>query len=405
MPIRKNPNFESMRRNPAWWLVLVLLWVAMTPSALAAQESTGQPNSSSQKQAPPTEAGGPESDTGPYAIPKVDVDKRPARPAPPPAPKPAEGMPSYSINVEVPLVSVNALVLTKDGQFIPGLQKEQFRILEDNISQSIQSFGLTKAGYTAVLLVEFASTPAFQVSRRQFLYDALRASYAFTDQMQPTDYVSVVSYDLRPSILVDFTSDKKAIYGALNTLRIPGLSDTNLFDALYDTLDRVERIDGRKEIILISSGLDTFSRVTYDKVLKKIKATPNVTIYTISTGFLWRNYMEARGTRSAIREMDFLQADNQMNTFAKMTGGRWFSPRFEAELPEDFREISAAVRNQYTITYRPTNAKLDGTYRKLKVEVVQPGTDKPLIVKDQKGKELKYQVVAREGYTAKHEVE
>ncbi len=66
---------------------------------------------------------------------------------------------------------------------------------------------------------------------------------------------------------------------------------------------------------------------------------------------------------------------------------------------------AAAVRNQYTITYRPTNTKRDGTYRKLKVELVQPGTDKPLIVKDQKGKELKYQVLTREGYTAKHEVD
>jgi VWFA-related protein len=207
--------------------------------------------------------------------------------------------------------------------------------------------------------------------------------------------------------VVDFTSDKQAIYGALNTLRIPGFSDTNLFDALYDTLDRLERIEGRKEIILISSGLDTFSRMTYDKVLKKIKATPNVTIYAISTGFIWREYMESRGggMGSAMRNMDFLQGDNQMNTFAKMTGGRWFSPRFQGELPEDFREIGAAVRNQYTITYKPTNSKRDGSYRKLKVQLVQPGTDKPLIVKDQHGKELKYQVVTREGYTAKHEVD
>jgi len=371
----------------------------------AAQDSASQPDSSGQKQQAPPEAGGPQSDIGPYAIPKVG--KQPARPVPPPpAPKPVEGMPNYSINVNVPLVSVDALVLTKDGQFIPGLQKDQFRVLEDNIVQPIQSFGLTKAGYTAVLLVEFASTPAFQVSRRQFLYDALRASYAFTDQLQKNDYVAVISYDMKPSILVDFTSDKKAIVGALNTLRVPGFSETNLFDALYDTLDRLERIDGRKEVILISSGVDTFSKLTYDKILKKIKATPNVTIYAISTGYLWRNYMEGRsGMGASMREMDFLQGDNQMNTFAKMTGGRWFNPRMEGELPDDFREISAAVRNQYTITYRPTNAKLDGTYRKLKVEVVQPGTDKPLTVKDQKGKELKYQVLSRDGYTAKHEVD
>jgi VWFA-related protein len=415
MSYRKCLTSGTVCRNPIFWSALLWLCVAIAPGALSAQtgsattqDSTSQTNTNGQKQPVPPEAGGPQSDTGPYAIPKLNPDKQNARPLPPPAPKPTEGMPSYSINVDVPLVSVDALVLTKDGQFIPGLQKEQFRILEDNVVQPIQSFGLTKAGYTAVLLVEFAATPAFQVSRRQFLYDALRASYAFTDQMQKNDYVSVISYDMKPSILVDFTSDKQAIYGALNTLRIPGFSETNLFDALYDTLDRLDRIEGRKEIILISSGLDTFSRTTYDKVLKKIKATPNVTIYTISTGFLWRTYMEASAGTSmsgALRNMDFLQGDNQMSTFAKMTGGRWFSPRFEAELPTDFREIANAVRNQYTLTYRPTNAKLDGTYRKLKVQIVQPGTDKPLVVKDQKGKELKYQVLARDGYTAKHEVD
>jgi len=399
----------STPRNPIWYCTLVLFVLCLMPIAMRAQstdpQSTGGQPQSGQKQQPPPEAGGPQSDSGPYAIPKVSPDKA-NQPAPPPAPKKTEGMPSYSINVDVPLVSVDALLLTKDGQFIPGLKKEHFRVFEDNVLQPVQSFGMTKAGYTAVLLVEFASTPAFQVSRRQFLYDALRASYAFTDQMQKNDYVSVISYDMKSSILVDFTSDKQAVVSALNTLRIPGFSETNLFDALYDTLDRLERVEGRKEIVLIASGVDTFSKMNLDKVMKKIKATPNVTIYTISTGFLWRNYMEGRGGMGGqMREMNFLQGDNQMQTFAKMTGGRWFSPRFEAELPDDFRLISEAVRNQYTITYRPTNTKLDGTFRKLKVQVVQPGTDQPLIVKDQKGKEVKFQILTRDGYTAKHEVD
>jgi VWFA-related protein len=405
----RSPFSMSTPRNPIWYCTLVLFVLCLMPIAMRAQstdpQSTGGQPQSGQKQQPPPEAGGPQSDSGPYAIPKVSPDKA-NQPAPPPAPKKTEGMPSYSINVDVPLVSVDALVLTKDGQFIPGLKKEHFRVFEDNVLQPVQSFGMTKAGYTAVLLVEFASTPAFQVSRRQFLYDALRASYAFTDQMQKNDYVSVISYDMKSSILVDFTSDKQAVVSALNTLRIPGFSETNLFDALYDTLDRLERVEGRKEIVLIASGVDTFSKMNLDKVMKKIKATPNVTIYTISTGFLWRNYMEGRGGMGGqMREMNFLQGDNQMQTFAKMTGGRWFSPRFEAELPDDFRLISEAVRNQYTITYRPTNTKLDGTFRKLKVQVVQPGTDQPLIVKDQKGKEVKFQILTRDGYTAKHEVD
>ncbi|PSH03925.1 MAG: VWA domain-containing protein [Acidobacteria bacterium] len=402
---------EAVHRNPLWWVPVLGFCIALAPAVLSAQSTpaahniTNQQKSNGQIQQAPPEAGGPQIDSGPYAIPKVSTNTQ-EKPAPPPAPRPTEGMPSYAITVDVPLVTVDALVLTKDGQFIPGLEKQYFRVLEDNVVQPIQSFGLTKAGFTAVLLVEFASTPAFQASRRQFLYDALRASYAFTDQMQKNDYVALVQYDIKPSILVDFTSNKEAVRSALDTMRIPGFSETNMYDALYDTLDRLDRVEGRKEVILIGSGLDSFSRISYDKLLKKIKATQNVTIYTISTGFLWRTFMESRMSMSAsLRNMDFLQGDNQMSTFARMTGGRWFSPRFEAELPEDYREIAAAVRNQYTIAYRPTNAKRDGTYRKLKVELVQPGTDKPLIIRNQKGKELKYQVLTRDGYTARHEVE
>ena len=89
---------------------------------------------------------------------------------------------------------------------------------------------------------------------------------------------------MKTHILVDFTQDKQAIFGALNRLRIPGFSETNIFDAMYDTLDRLDRIPGHKELVVVASGRDTFSKITFDKILKKVKATPNVTIYTISTG-------------------------------------------------------------------------------------------------------------------------
>jgi VWFA-related protein len=209
---------------------------------------------------------------------------------------------------------------------------------------------------------------------------------------------------MKPQILVDFTQDKRSIAGALNTLRIPGFSETNLFDALYDTLDRVDGIEGRKYIILISSGLDTFSKLTYDKILNKVKATQNVTIYAVGTGRAAREYYDARGAMGSIARLDYLQADNQMSTFAKMTGGMAYFPRFEAEFPEIFRDIAQTIRNQYTIAYHPTNAKQDGSYRKLKVELVDE-TGAPLKVQDQKGKAVKYQVIARDGYRAKQVVE
>jgi hypothetical protein len=111
-----------------------------------------------------------------------------------------------------------------------------------------------------------------------------------------------------------------------------------------------------------------------------------------------------RGAGIHADEMDYLQADNEMRTFAAMTGGRAYFPRFQAEYGEDFQDIGNDIRNQYSLSYHPTNNKLDGTYRKLKVQVVAPDGG-PVKVKDQKGKEQKIEVVARDGYTAKHSVD
>ncbi len=103
-------------------------------------------------------------------------------------------------------------------------------------------------------------------------------------------------------------------------------------------------------------------------------------------------------------QIDYLQAQNQMTAFARMTGGRSYAPMLLGQLPDIFREVAQSIRNQYTITYKPTNTKQDGTYRKLRVALVGPD-DKPLIIKDEKNHDIKYTVLARDGYTAKHEVE
>jgi VWFA-related protein len=381
----------------------VLGCVFVGSAKLAAQEEPKPaPEASGQKQEPPPAAGGPQSDVGPYAIPK----KKEEPPAPPPIerPKKMEGMPDYSIRVDVPLVSVDVLVTTKDGQFIPGLKKDNFRVSEDGVPQTLSNFNVSEAPITAVMLVEFASTNYY------FMVEALQAGYAFANSLKKDDWVAVVSYDMKPYILVDFTQDKKAVYGGLNQLRIPGFAETNLFDALYDTLDRIDRIEGRKYVILITTGVDTFSKLNLDQIMKKIKSTKDVTIFPVSVGFAVREYCETHrcgythGIGIPVGQMDYLQADNEMNTFARLTGGRAFFPRFQGELPEIFHDISSDIRNQYMLAYHPTNPKLDGSYRKLKVEVVGPDGS-PLKVRDQKGKDVKYQILAREGYTAKHTVE
>jgi VWFA-related protein len=393
--------YSDSRLRRSSRIPLVCLCLALF--LVVAQGQNSSSDDKGLKQDVPPEAGGPQTDVGPYAIPKKK-DEPP--PPPPERPKKIEGMPDYSIRVNVPLVNVDVMVTTKDGQFINGLKKDNFRIYEDGTPQTISDFGQSQAPITAVLLTEFASTNYFLID------EMLEASYAFANGLKKEDWVAVVSYDMKPQILVDFTQDKSAIRGAINSMRIPTFAETNLFDALYDTLDRIDRLEGHKYIILITTGIDTFSKLNLDQITKKVKATHDVTIFPVSIGWYLRTYCEthnctgiSHGMASyGMSNIDYLQADNELNTFAKLTGGRAYFPRFEAEFPEVFHDILGDVRSQYNIAYRPTNPKQDGSYRKLKIEVVAPDGG-PLKVHDQKGKDVKYQIITRDGYYAKNVVE
>ncbi|MFL6429311.1 MAG: VWA domain-containing protein [Acidobacteriaceae bacterium] len=346
------------------------------------------------------EAGGPGGDSGGIVLPKKNpAESAPPPPPPPPVVKNPKGLENFSLRVNVPVVTVDVgVLLQKTHQFVPNLSKENFRIYEDGKPQEIVSFGRTQAPITAVLLCEFAANNYW------FIYDMRNAAYAFAQQLHPDDYVAVATFDMHTHILTDFTEDKRLVYESLNSLQIPGFNETNTFDAFYETLDRLSRVDGRKYIIFVGSGIDTFSKITLDKIMQKIKATPNVTIYAVSTGQTARLTGNARGGMFGAHEIDYLQADNELRTFAGMTGGKAYFPRFEGEMPEIFRDINSAIRSQYVVSYRPTNAKEDGTYRKIRVELVD-NEGKPLQMQDEKHHALKYDVIARDGYKARQEVE
>ncbi len=355
-----------------------------------------------QPQADPQQGdqGGPGGDNGSIALPKK---KEAPAPEPPPKEQPAVKNPpelqNFSLRVDVPVVNVDVgVILEKTHQFVPNLQQANFRVLEDGKPQPVSGFSRIQAPITAVLLAEFAANSYY------FIYDMRNAAYAWAQSLRPDDYVAVMTYDLHTNILTDFTQDKRLVAQALNSLIIPTWQETDLFDALYETLDRTSRIEGRKYIILVSTGRDTFSKITLDKILAKIKATPNVTIFSIGTGQFIRVLAESRGALQGPREIDFLQADNQMSTFARMTGGQAFFPRFQGEMPDIFRQINQSIRNQYVLSYRPTNTKQDGTYRHIQVQLVDDEGN-PLRMQDEKHKPLKYDIIARDGYRAKQQVE
>jgi VWFA-related protein len=272
------------------------------------------------------------------------------------------------------------------------------------VEQKIQGFKRVEAPITALLLCEYAARGWV------FRMDMLNAAWAFSQQLRPQDYVALMTFDMKSHIYVDFTQDKNQIQQAINELGMSvmmpaAFSETNVFDALYESMDRLSRIPGRKYIILIASGIDSMSKLTFDKMLKAVKNSQDITIYAISTGGLMREMTEGRGGMMAsMRDMDYLQADNEMRTFAQITGGMWFEPKFTGELPDMVKTINENIRAKYQLVYRPTNAKQDGTYRKLRVELVD-AEGQPLRMQDQKKKPLKYQIIARDGYRANQEVE
>ncbi len=296
-------------------------------------------------------------------------------------------------------VSVDVSVMDDHNHFIPTLTKDKFRVLEDGVPQEIVQFGQGEAPMTICMVIEFSGR--FQRYWSQGWRETLMASYGFLETLKPDDAVAVAEYDLRTTILSDFSADKRHAEEAMSQLRIPGFSESNVFDALTDMADRMSGIEGRKAILLIGTGLDTFSKLTFDKARKSLQES-GVPIYTISTLQIARMMADARGGGA---EMDFLQADNEMRTFSKETGGLSFFPRFSGEYPDIFRQIEASLREQYALTYHPTNVAKDGKFRRIKVELINPDNNAPLRIENEKHKPIKYQILAKAGYKAPREVE
>ncbi len=311
-----------------------------------------------------------------------------------------EGSPTFRSDVTT--VTVDVAVIDNKGRFIPNIPAGNFRILEDKVPQRISSFDMGEAPMTVCMVIEFSGL--WQRYWSETWYQTLSAAYGFLQTLKPEDYVAIVAYDLRSEILSDFSTDKRKAYQAMQRLRIAGYSESNLFDALVDTAERMSEIEGRKSIVLISSGIDTFSRLTFGKTRRRLQMA-GVPIYAIGLMQAIRELYDARGYMSGSTRMDFLMADNQMKTFAKETGGMAFFPRFYGEFPSIFNAIAQSMRNQYSLTYQPTNQAKDGKFRKIKVELVNPATGEKLRIVNQKGKSIKYKIIAKSGYRAPLPVE
>jgi len=317
---------------------------------------------------------------------------------PPQPPPEQQQQQEYVVQAEVPLVNVDVVVADNNGNFLSGLKKENFRVLVDNQPQQITNFATTEAPITVVLLLEFS-----KLLWGWFYYEtpadnATFWAYQFLNELKKDDWVALVTFDLKTRIEADFTRDKYAVGRVLARMYVPGFSEANLFDALIETLDRLQDVKGKKSILILATGFDTFSKHTLDDTLKRVRQT-DVTIFAVGVA---RNIMEradAYGAISGPGRVQYYQAENQLNSFARITGGRAWFPQFDGQIPGIVREVAAMLRNQYSLAFIPPQKVRDGKFHKIKVEVV--GDDgQPLVVVNQKGKRVKFAVFAREGFVA-----
>ena len=298
----------------------------------------------------------------------------------------------FTLNIEVPLVTVDVVVATERGDPITGLKRGNFKVSEDGVAQPVTNFSTPDAPITCVMVIEF--------SKRGFGYFAYKArdwADVFLRTLKKDDWVALVSFDIKTHIEVDFTQDKRAVDAYLARMVFPGFSESSIWDAIIDTLDNLKDVKGRKAILLLASGTDTLSKHIWDDAYKRVKDT-DVTIFPIGVGALLQNIREG----NAIQRMDYQMAKNQLTEIARVTGGHAFFPVFDGEIPGIMQEIAAMLRSQYSLGYSPTNQARDGKYRKIHVDLV--GEDgQPLELHDQKGKKLKLVVYNRQGYAAPKE--
>jgi VWFA-related protein len=310
------------------------------------------------------------------------------------------------VKIESNIVNVDAVVYNKKtGQIINGLKKENFAIFEDGVKQNISNFATPEAPITVSLVVEYSKwTELFGSAQGGYFepgtYEVIRPVASFLTKFikPPNDYASVIAFDLRPTPITDFTNDPQRINATINILlrNYPAFRENNLFDAIKFSLyggksdsvvldnkndkatwqeygGMVDVKSKRRAIILVASGIDTFSKITFSDTRKLIQEA-GIPIYIISTGNMfykrYEQYLPATDTLTGMPgRLTFLQAANQLRTFAKESGGALFEMTFPAEVNGYVESINALLRSQYSLAYDIDQPHVAGKKYKIEVKV------------------------------------
>jgi len=290
----------------------------------------------------------------------------------------------------VNLVDVLLTVLDRRNKLVSGLEKEDFRVLDDNQAQDIRYF--SKQSDLPLRIGMLLDTSNSIRDRLKFEQDAAN-NFLFSVLRRSKDEAFLMTFDDEPQVIQGFTGDTGLLRDQVLRTRAGG--GTAVFDAIYDAcekeLSHPPRPPGdqpdvvRRVMILISDGEDNLSTHTRSEAIEMAQRT-SVVIYTISTSTQWITLDDPSKEKSGNRKYHLTEGDKILQNLADETGGRSFYPYHVDDLDQSFQDIGEELRNQYSLAYNPANHALDGRYHKIKIEVP-----------DHKG----YQVRARRGYYAR----
>jgi Ca-activated chloride channel homolog len=298
------------------------------------------------------------------------------------------------------LVPIETSVVDKHGDFVGGLTQDSFRILDDGVEEPIQFFAPVEAPAEVLILLE--TSPAVYLIHNQHL----AAAYALVEGLASDDQVALVTYDQSPATALSFTSNKSGLLAALaKTQYTIGMGDLKLYDCLSAVLDWLAGMHGKREIVLITTGLDSSAPSRWEALAQKVRGE-DVVIFSVALGGSLRgeSAQKPKGKKSstqapgstespASKSADaFRQADEALRSLAAMTGGRVYFPQSDQDFAPIYREIASAMRHQYVLGIVPAH---DNQFHRLTVEMSGGGQSEPAGMK-----RTAYRVFARSGYLA-----
>src|SRR5579872_2768521 len=277
----------------------------------------------------------------------------PAPQPPPPGQDPNAGKQGSTIKIDVGIVVLHTSVLDDRGKFADGLKPENFRIFEDKVEQKLSTFKREDVPVSMGLVIDNSG------SMRDKRPRVNEAALTLVEASNPQDEAFVVNFndDFYLDLDKDFTSSIPELKEALE--RIDSRGSTALFDAVIGSLDHLKKAARDKRVLLVvTDGEDNSSHNSLEKTLREIQKTDTV-IYTI-------------GLLGDEKRKDKNHAKKALEDIAKASGGLAFFPENVSDVHNICDQVAHDIRNQYTLAYYPTNAKRDGTFRTVSVEVIPP---------------------------------